>query len=357
MSSLSGVLKERKEKADSFGVHRVKDKSITLPQSATLLDNTLPIFRNEILISVERLNIDAASFVQMEKETGGNAAKIGELVLKNCRVRGHQQNAVTGSGGMLVGTIQQIGSQYKGPLKLKVGDRVATLVSLTLTPLHLDRIKSVNLKTHQIEAAGHAILFETGIAAKIPSDLPEPVSMALFDVAGAPATVFGTLRKEQSLLVIGAGGKAGTLSCVAGRKKVGPKGRVFAIEPHPHMAKELKKLKVCDEVWAIDATNPLAVRRMVDRATRGKLCDVVINVASVPNTEVSALMSSHSTGKIIFFSMATSFTKVALGAEGLGSSAQLLFGNGYYPNHSDFVIRLVRENDLLKQLFVNRYSN
>jgi len=357
MSNFPSVNQERKEKPDRFGVHRVKDKSITLPQSASILDNTLPIFNNEILISVERLNIDAASFVQMEKQTRGNVKKIGELVLKNCRIKGHQQNEVTGSGGMLVGTIQQIGSKYKGPLKLKVGDRVATLVSLTLTPLHLDQIKSVNLNTHQIEASGHAILFETGIAAKIPNDLPEPVSMALFDVAGAPATVFNTLRKNQSLLVIGAGGKAGTLSCVAGRKKVGPRGKVFAIEPNPKMARELKSLKVCDEVWSIDATHPLAVRRMVDRATHGKLCDVVINVASVPNTEVSALMSARLTGKIIFFSMATSFTKVALGAEGISSSAQLLFGNGYYPNHADFVVQLIRENHPLKKLFVNRYSS
>lgn len=357
MSNFLNVLKERKEKADRFGVHRVKDKAITLPQSASILDNSLPIFNNEILISVERLNIDAASFVQMEKQTRRNAKKIGELVQRNCRVKGHQQNEVTGSGGMLIGTVKQIGSRYQGPLKLKVGDRVATLVSLTLTPLQLDQIQSVNLKTHQIGASGHAILFETGIAAKIPDDLPESVSMALFDVAGAPATVYGTLQKGQSLLVIGGGGKAGTLSCVAGRKKVGPKGKIFAIEPHPQMAKELKSLRVCDEVWSVDATDPLAVRRMVDKATHGKLCDVVINVASVPNTEVSALMSARSTGKIIFFSMATSFTKVALGAEGISSSAELIFGNGYYPNHADFVIELIRENHLLKKLFVNRYGN
>ena len=356
MSNFLVVLSERKKKADSFGVHRVKDKTITLPQSASCLDNSLPIFNNEILLSVERLNIDAASFVQMEKQTKGNSRKIGALVKKNCRVKGHQQNEVTGSGGMLIGRVEQIGSRYNGPLNLKVGDRVATLVSLTLTPLHLEEIRSVNLKTHQIEATGHAILFECGMAAKIPSDLPEPVSLALYDVAGAPATVYGTLQKGQTLLVIGGGGKAGTLSCVAGRKKLGLSGKIFAIEPNPQMAKQLKSLKVCDGVWNIDATDPLAVRRMVERATHGKLCDVVINVASVPKTEVSALMSARSTGKIIFFSMATSFTQVALGAEGISSSAELIFGNGYYPNHADFVIKLVRENSLLKKLFLNRYA-
>jgi L-erythro-3,5-diaminohexanoate dehydrogenase len=96
---------------------------------------------------------------------------------------------------------------------------------------------------------------------------------------------------------------------------------------------------------------------MVEKATHGKMIDVVINVASVPNTEVSALVSAHKSGKIIFFSMATSFTKVALGAEGIGTSAQLIFGNGYYPGHAAFVIDLVRAQKNLKSLFIRRYGN
>jgi len=350
------VLKERNKKADPFGVHRVLDGRPTLPQSAERLDNSLPIYSNEILIEVDHLNIDAASFVQMEKQTSGNSKKIGKIILDNSLNRGKQQNRVTGSGGMLVGRVKQIGSKYQGPLKLKVGDRVATLVSLTLTPLALDEIRSVDLKTHQVAASGYAVLFETGIAAKMPEDLPEKAAMALFDVAGAPALVFATARKAQSLLVIGAGGKAGALSCVAGRQKIGPKGKLFAIEPHPQAAKDLKKLGVCDEIWSVDATDPLAVRRMVEKATHGKLCDVVINVASVPNTEVSALISCSLKGKIIFFSMATSFTKVTLGAEGIGSSAELIFGNGYYPNHAEFVVKLARENEKLRSLFISRYA-
>lgn len=351
------MLKERKSKADPFGVHRVLDIKATLPQAAEKLDNSLPIFSNEILIEVERLNIDAASFIQMEKETRGDTKKIGSLIMRNCEEKGHQQNRVTGSGGMLVGTVKQIGSRYKGPLKLRVGDRVATLVSLTLTPLHLSEIRSVDLKTHQVEAKGHAVLFESGIAAKIPTDLPEPLSMALFDVAGAPALVYGTARKGNTLLVIGGGGKAGLLSCVAGRKKVGPRGKVFAVEPHPKAAQELNSLGVCDAIWKVDATDPLAVRRMVERATHGKLCDVVINVASVPNTEVSALLSTHTKGKIVFFSMATSFTKVALGAEGIGSTAELIVGNGYYQHHAEFVVNLVRSEAELKKIFLKRYAN
>lgn len=342
-------------KGDALGVHRVLDSKIQLPQAATKLNNALPIFSNELLIEVERLNIDAASFVQMEKQCGGDARKIGEILLSNCKNFGKQQNQVTGSGGMLLGRVKEIGKNYKGPLKVKVGDRIATLVSLTLTPLSLTKIKKVDLKTHQVEVEGHAILFESGIFAHLPKDLPENVSLAVFDVAGAPATVDQYVKKGQTLVVIGAGGKAGTLSCVAGRRKVGKAGKVIAIEPFARAVEDLKALGVCDEIISVDATDPIAVSSSVEKATRGKMGDIVINVASVPNTEVSALLSVKKTGKVIFFSMSTSFTKVALGAEGIGLAASLIFGNGYVPNHSRFAIDLVRKSKKLRSLFEQRY--
>jgi L-erythro-3,5-diaminohexanoate dehydrogenase len=339
-----------------FGIHRVRDTKVRLPQAADALDNSLPIYSNEILIQVDLLNIDAASFVQMEKETGRDPEKIAAIVMENSRTRGKQQNRVTGSGGMLVGTVTQIGKKYKGPLKAKVGDRVASLVSLTLTPLHLEEVKRVDLRTHQLAVTGHAILFESGIAAVLPKDIDEAVAMAVNDVAGAPATVSALCGRGKTLVVIGGGGKAGVLSCVAGRQKVGKSGKVIAIEPHPGAADDLASLNVCDAILRIDATDPIAVRSGVEQATRGKMGDIVVNVASVADTEISSILSAKGRGKILFFGMATSFTKVTLGAEGIASQAVLLFGNGYYPNHSKFALDLLRKNKSLKKLFYRRYG-
>jgi L-erythro-3,5-diaminohexanoate dehydrogenase len=351
-----GAIEERKNQGHPLGIHRVLDEKSCLPQAAKKLDNQLPIFSNEILIQIERLNIDAASFVQMEQETGKNPEAIGKIVLENCRANGKQQNRVTGSGGMLIGQVTAIGSHYKGPLKTKVGDRVATLVSLTLTPLHISKIKKVHMSTHQIEVEGHAILFEKSIAAALPKDIPETAAMAAFDVAGAPAYVYALCRSKEKVVVIGGGGKAGLLSCVAARKKVGKSGVVIAIEPFAKAAEELKSLGVCNEVISVDATDPISVQTAVDKATHGKKAGVVVNVASVPDTENSALLSVKDKGKVLFFSMATSFTKVALGAEGIASSAQLYFGNGYYPKHAEFTVGLLRSNKKLKSLFIKRYA-
>lgn len=348
---------ERKGVAHPWGLHRVLDREPRLPQTASRLDNRLPIYSNEILIDVEYLNVDAASFNQMERETRGSEAKIARIVLTNTQKRGKQHNQVTGSGGMLIGKVAAVGSRYRGEGRFKVGDCVATLVSLTLTPLHLEKILSVNKKNHQIRVEGHAILFESGILAKLPADIPQTVAMAAFDVAGAPATVNAICRRGDRVLVIGGGGKAGLMSCVAARQKVGASGRIYAVEPCGFAARDLERLRTCDAVWRLDATNPVAIATRVERHTHGKMANVVVNVASVPNTELSAILSSGANAKVLFFSMTTSFTKATLGAEGVASRATLLLGNGYYPGHARFAIDLLRKRPPLRELFYRRYGS
>lgn len=347
---------EREAKGHPLGLHRVIDDKPRLPQAADRLDNSLPIYSNEILIEVERLNIDAASFVQMEKAAHGDTAKIALNVLANCQSQGKQHNRVTGSGGMLLGKVKQIGSAYRGPLKAKVGDTIATLVSLTLTPLALERVEMVDPKTHQLTVNGHAILFESGIADRIPSDLPERVALSVFDVAGAPALVAAHCKPGKKVVIIGAGGKAGVLSCFAARQKIGKSGKLIGVEPYGPAAAELRALGICDDVLEIDATRSLEVASSVAKLTRDKMGDVVVNVASVPDTEMSAVLATSAKGTAIFFGMATSFTKVALGAEGVASSAKLIFGNGYYPGHSTYALGLLKKYPKLKALFLQRYS-
>src|SRR3989338_2429427 len=121
-------MRERTAAGHPLGLLRVLDSEPRLPQAAKRLDNSLPIFSNEILIDVHCLNIDAASFVQMEKRSGGSEKRIASMVLQNTRQMGKQQDPVTQSGGMLVGRVAAIGSRSRGEYSFQVGDLVATLV-------------------------------------------------------------------------------------------------------------------------------------------------------------------------------------------------------------------------------------
>jgi L-erythro-3,5-diaminohexanoate dehydrogenase len=77
-------------------------------------------------------------------------------------------------------------------------------------------------------------------------------------------------------------------------------------------------LGLCDETIAADATRAITVLERVQSATRGSLCDLVINCASVPNTEMATVLSVKPGGTAIVFSMATNFSAAALGAEMFG---------------------------------------
>jgi len=160
------------KKGNKYGLHRVIEPKGVLPQPAEKIDNSMEIYDNEILIDVEILNIDSASFTQIKEEVGASEEKIKEKMMEIVNKRGKHHNPVTGSGGMLIGTIAEMGDALKDR-DLKVGDRIATLVSLSLTPLKIDKIKKVHKDIDQVEVEAQAVLFESGIYAKLPEDMKD----------------------------------------------------------------------------------------------------------------------------------------------------------------------------------------
>jgi L-erythro-3,5-diaminohexanoate dehydrogenase len=120
---------------------------------------------------------------------------------------------------MLIGTIEQIGPALEGKTDLKVGDKIATMVSLSLTPLVIDEILEVRKDIDQVDIKGKAILFESGIYAKLPDDIPENLALSVLDVAGAPAQTRKLVKEGDTVLVLGGGGKSGLL-CLYEAKKL-----------------------------------------------------------------------------------------------------------------------------------------
>ncbi len=214
-----------------LGSHRVIEPKGALPQAAWKLDNTPRAYANEILCDVETLNVDSASFKQISDACAGDPLAIAAQILATVSERGKQHNAVTGSGGMFVGRVAGVGPALAARDDIAAGDRIASLVSLTLTPLRLDAIEAVDVVTGQVHVRGSAILFESGIYARLPDDLPTEVALAVLDVAGAPAQVRRLAKPGQTVCVIGADGKSGMLACAQARERVGPQGRVVGIVP------------------------------------------------------------------------------------------------------------------------------
>ena len=344
---------------DPYGTHRVIRPRGALPQAAESLDPSLPLWDNELKIDVRTLNIDSASFRQMVESTGGDRQKVGDIVARTVASRGKQHNPVTGSGGMLVGTVAEIGPAYRGRLKAKVGDRVATLVSLTLTPLSLARVVGVRPEGEMIDVEGHAILFETGIGALLPDDLPEKIALAALDVAGAPAEARRLARPGRTIVVLGGGGKSGTLVLAEARHAMGrgpEAGKLIGLDASEKGVERMRALGYADHAEKVDARDAVEVLEAVRRLTGGGMADVVVNCANVPGTEMASILAAKGDGVVYFFSMATSFTAAALGAEGIGHTAQLVMGNGYVPGHAELTLDLLRREKPVRELFEREYA-
>jgi len=333
-----------------FGLHRSLDPPGVLPQLARRLDSTPRALENEIAVSVRALSIDSASFRQLRETERATGEAVEDQIARIVRERGKMQNPVTGSGGMLLGEVAAVGSRHPAAGNLLPGTSIATLVSLTLTPLLLESIGAVHLATERIEARGTAILFARTLFARLPADMSEEVALAAFDVAGAPAAVRRDARPEQTILVIGTG-KAGLLCLAAAREAVGPSGRVLAVEPGRAAAERARALGFADEVFTIDARDPVAMLAAIEAATSGRLADLVVNVANATGTEASSVLCARDDGAVVFFGMATSFSAAALGAEGLAKPTRLRIGNGFVPGHDALALDLLRRHPALARAF------
>lgn len=329
-----------------------------MPQSAHKLDNTPVAFDNEILCDVEVLNIDSASFKQIAETCAGNETRIKEHVLAIVAERGKQHNPVTGSGGMFIGHVREIGERLRTRIPLTVGDRIASLVSLTLTPLHIEEITRVDTATGRIWVRAQAVLFESGLWAQLPSDIDENVALAVLDVAGAPAQVRRLCRQGQTVVVIGADGKSGMLACAQAKARVGETGTVIGVAPlqDTPSARLLTQHGYVDHFVACDARNAIQLGERVASIVPD-LADVVVNCVNVPSTELASILCTKDEGTVYFFSMSTSFTAAALGAEGVGKDVTMIVGNGYAKGHADIALATLRENPPIHAYFNATYIN
>lgn len=339
-----------------YGTHRVLEPQGVLPQPAWKIDNTMEIYDNELLIDVDTLNIDAASFTQIKKQANGNPQQMETIMLDIVEKRGKHHNPVTGSGGMLMGTVAAIGPNWKGKTALKVGDRIATLVSLSLTPLKINKIKKLHLDKEQAEVEAQAILFDSGIYAVLPPDMSPSLALAVLDVAGAPAQTAHLVRPGNTVVVIGGAGKSGMLCLYEAKKRAGITGNVIGLGPSQKGSERMKEMGFADVVIQADATDPLQVMQAVSEATKGQLADVVINCVNIPGTEMASIMATKDGGTVYFFSMATSFTAAALGAEGIGKDVTMMVGNGYCKDHAVVALQTVRESPVLWKVFNELYA-
>ncbi len=334
-----------------FGSHRAGG---ALPQPAERLDATMQPYANEVLIEVEELHLDSSSMRQLAESCGGDTSRIAARIREIVGARGKMHNPVTGSGGILVGRAVAVGSEYPDDT-LQPGETIATLVSLSLTPLALDAVHEVDVAAGRVSVTGKAILFASGLYARLPKDIPKQVALALCDIAGAPGTVAKITAPGQTVAVMGCG-KAGVTSLFAARRALAGRGQLIALDVDPAAIADVAALGVADRALVVDLRDPIAAHRAVADATEGQLAELTVSATNAAGTEGAAILATRQRGRIYFFSMATSFTAAALTAEGLGRDVEMLIGNGYTQGWLDTAFALYRDNPPLAAWLRRRFG-
>ena len=122
------------------------------------------------------------------------------------------------------------------------------------------------MEVDRVDVRGHAILFASGIWARLPDDMPETLVLAALDVCGAPALVARHARPGMRIAVLGAG-KSGALCLAQARKSTGGKGQLLALDISEKALAALAELGVCDVSLRVDATRAVEVLEAVRKAT------------------------------------------------------------------------------------------
>jgi L-erythro-3,5-diaminohexanoate dehydrogenase len=127
--------------------------------------------------------------------------------------------------------------------------------------------------------------------------------------------------------------------------------RLVGVVPTVAEQEALAASGLADAVVLADARDPVALADAVRTPV-----DITVVCVDVPGCEHGAILATAAGGTVVFFSMATSFTAAALGAEGLAADVTMLVGNGFVPGHAAMALDLVRSNVGVRSLFERRLA-
>ena len=114
-----------------------------------------------------------------------------------------------------------------------------------------------------------------------------------------------------------------------------------------------RKLGLCDLALTVDLRDAVGALEVLE-ANAVPRADLTVVVVNATECEAASLLLTAHDGTILFFSMATSFTKAALCTEGVFSNARMIIGSGFAEDRGAYALELIASNDPLRDAFEGR---
>ena len=328
-----------------YGAQRVIEPKEVLPVSAWRIDNSRELQPDELRISVNRIHIESAGFRQICVESGNEERRIRERILDTVSKRGKLHNPITDTGGLVFGTIEEVGEAYAAAFEAKPGMEVICNASLAAIPLHLEEIGSVHFGLSQIEARGYAIIHESLPLIPKPSDVPVSLLLYALDASGTLLSVHRSARGCDRCLVVGNSLLANLLYGLAIRKAAGPGADIVClIDNNTDLGAKNSRLRLLLEetfssVHYVNIVKPVECLTNLDIG----LFDLSVNCADMSGAETINILSTRNGGMVYFANMINNYNIALYITEVIRRHIHIRCAEGYDPDYAAFDIDLLRE--------------
>ena len=334
-----------------FGVNRVLEPKGVTPVTAWKLDNSKPLRTGELRVRLETIHIEWDNFNQICSHCGYDLTRIKARIMHIIEQRGKLHNPYTGSGGLFMGVIEEIGPETDSG-GLQVGERVFSLSSLTGVAIHLDRIDHVDFNYGQIDCQGYAICFESTSMARYNGTIPPKYLLSAVDEEGNFLGVRQAIQQRNAERVAIIGGNLVTTLLYAQMLTdcCGKGIHISAIMDRNSLGSLTEReitaafLPVIKKTCFVDLSQPLhAYESVVSQMNDPRPMDAVINLEDIPGSETVATLLVKECGMVFYTSLKNNYNMGLLVADSLGKEVTSYALDGYVKEAHTFAAELIEK--------------
>ncbi|MBR4862338.1 MAG: sigma 54-interacting transcriptional regulator [Firmicutes bacterium] len=334
-----------------FGVSRVLEPKGTIPAAAWKIDNSRNLGKGEIRIQLEMLHIEWDNFCQICSHCGYDETRIKARIMQIIQQRGKLHNPYTGSGGIFMGIIEEIGPDTDTG-NLKKGDRVFSLSSLTGVAMHLDQINNIDFNYGQIECQGYVICFEATSIVKYDGKVSPKYLLSAIDEEGNFLGVHRVIQNQKAERVSIIGGNPVTALLYAQMLTdcYGKGTHVTAIIDRNSLGMLSEReitaayLPVIKRTCFVDLSRPIeAYESVIEQLYDPRPMDAVINLEDISGSEIVATLLVKDQGTVFYTSLKNNYGAGLLAADSMGKEVNSYALDGYVHEAHTFAAELIEK--------------
>ena len=330
-----------------FGIDRVIEPEGAVPVTSWKMDNRKDIEKNEARIALSRIHIEKSSFQQVCSQCGYDESKMIQRFKDIIEKRGKLHNPFTETGGMIYGTIDEMGTEFAEERNCKKGDEFLCLVTMTAIPLYIDEIEEIDFNYGQLKVKGYAIVFLDTAAykEKVTGDIR--YTMAALEEAGSLYGIYRTAESMENVSIIGKDIVSALLYSSVVRKAGGGKHNIEIImdyDSYGSIPENLVKdilLEYADRVWFADVRNAIGSYEKIGNESEPR--DLVINCEDKTGTETLSIFLCKNNGTVYFTNMSNNYSASILIAESMKKQIYASDLDQYFEGYDSFTAGILKE--------------